>query len=1721
MVIDVLDPKQGGILWYYTGRAMRAVNPESIKDLTDNEEKIAAIQKQIEASRTYDMIEILNKEIEARRILARNGYNINPFSTGVWLMGYYANDPNANSSTLLEFASAEARKAKSGITKDYIRPDEYKFYKDITPILQAMGINSASFDYSRQVLDTIWPEWKNWISQDGYYLDQNKYNAMLEELKYASRLLATDEGKKAFAEYLGFATVEELNEYLNRDLNGVKELVFLAREIKERVDKGIAEWEDEHYLPRKIRDAREEYQRIASSGRGLSQETILSMMKPDLAEAYRAYEQIVDDVVSEVQAELTIMAQLRKGKDTGSGVLEPISRNLLRNYSYIVRKNGATSEEIARVRSIIRENEFQTAEPVLRQVGTVISPQPQPEPQPPAPQPPQPAPQPQPPAQLTPVEQQLSQFWQLSGDQLAQTAEYFEEVKDKIDRELRRVIRSRRQREEFADAVIEKLIQGIDEWTEDVFSFWMQKAPDVYTGWRTGYPESDGTYSEFIQMFVSRFINRLEDKVRRKGPERINLDEIFEYAKRGGWYINRGTRDARYVTFEEAMQDIKDKIAEAEQATAPPVPESPAEPEQPQQTTEPPVDITLPPGIEFAPGEEAVPETAVTPPAPVEGSPAEGVSPQESAVEPPAPETTHPLPAEAPEVVAGLTAGEETTQTGTVTPPAEAPVEAPAPEEPAPQQVTVQSIPPAQPEFRFNGWITGPVNAEVGKPVQFVMNGNILQLENPKLIIMDKDGNTVAELDVTSSTISYTFTSAGRYTAQVVGTKGDETYYTNRFTVNVTSPPQPPQAPQNLNITIEDRNATLTWQDTADKYIIELYRDGRRYSSPVTISNNRFSYNWLQPGDYEVRVYAVSEENLVSPDYASQNFTIERPFTFNGSLSGGTSVKVNTPVTLRFWGNIDELDSASLIITDQQGNEVVNTSVSGVNSYTFTPHNPGTYTAQIKGTKNGKDYSTNSVTIRVTQPPQPPAIPTDLIATINGKNAVFSWQGEAPFYRVSLYRDGERVKSTTTSNNTLTFYGLDYGNYEVRVSAFNNQGLMSQGYASTTFTIERPFRFRGSLSGGGIKEVGQTTRFGVWGNVDELDNAQLIIQDTNGQQVAQIAISEAGWYEYTWENPGTYTAQVIGTKDGEHYSTNSVTVRVEPAQPPAVTAQTVSTSSPEVPQLPVVNVYSRAYDLEEWLNPNIKWFKWNKVESADGYLWQLFKVKADGTETPVYTNPDSERIVTRNKLRLDTSELEPGTYIFKVKAIKIDVSGNIINQSPEFGEGRQFTIEARESSEVIPPVNPGEQSSAVEPAVQTQEVAASTPVDTQLEMPATTRTTFASRKLPAEAPDVTATLTPDSEEHTTAALNSGEQIEVIPEVEEPDSIVTTPSIPPAPEINIQDAEYNASLNAYVVTDDVVAFQFSGNSSRYSARVYQDKNNNGNYEESELVASRNNYPQNTFWFMPTVEGRYKIIVQAYGEDGNLSEPASLEFVYQKQQTVIAQRDPARSITATTTPRSPRPSRLAPSRRPRRSTILKTSSHTTIHHTSPVRRRFKTAGTVKSATPRRTAAGYASSLSLIPASFNSGDLLPSVNTSPVLSSLLPDLNFLSVRKPTLTELSLPGYSFPVYVDTVSYWTGIGNKFTHITGNLRIADIAIPGITYSFYKTTGFLPYQVRTDRRWSSPLYTSGFSDTITGWTNTIVRDFSRNYSIYTPWEDTLLNSINWANRLYDVRLGLLL
>jgi hypothetical protein len=1443
MTIDVLDPKhkQGGILWYYTGRAMRAVNVDSADDLT-----VENITRQIQASRTYNMIEILNKEIEARRILADNGYNVDPFSTGVWLMGYYANDPNATRDILLEFARAEVSKANSGVTRDYARPDDYKFYRDITPILQAMGIESASFDYARQVLDTIWPDWKTWISQDGYYLDQNKYNAMLEELKYAARLLKSEEGKQAFAEYLGFDSIEELYAYLDRDLNGIRELVSLAREIKERVNTDVAEWEDTHYLPHKIRDAREEFERIKSSGRVTSTDTILSMMKPDLADAYRAYEQIVNGVLSEVVSELNIMAQLREGKDTGSGVLEPISRNLLRNYSYIARQNGATPEEIARIRSIIKENEFKTAEPVLRQTGTVVPPQPQP----PAPTPQPPAPQP--PAQLTPVESQLAQLWGLSGDQLAQTAEYFEEVKDKID--LRRVIRSRRQREKFADAVIARLIQGIDEWTEDKFSFWMQKAPDLYTGWRTGYPESNGTYSEFIQMFVSRFINRLEDRVRRYGPERINLDEIFEYAKRGGWYVNRGTRNARYVTFEEAMQEIKDRITEVEEITAPQV----SEPEQP------------------------VPASQVE-------------HPQETPPAEPAPETNHPLPAEAPEVVAGLTVGEEVSQTGQETQiqqPVQ-PVSQPRPETPASQQeVTAQGTQPSQPEFRFTGWIKGPVSVEVGQPAQFVMNGNISELDNPRMIITDEDGNTVAEWDVNFDTLYYTFAQPGKYTVQVTGTKNGETYHTNRFTINVIQPPQPPQPPQALEVAIEDRNASITWQDTADKYEIALYKDGELYSRPRTINYNRFNYNWLNPGNYEVRVYAINE-----------------------------------------------------------------------------------------------------------------------------------------------------------------------------------QGLRSETYTSKEFTIEEPFYFRASLSGGGTREVGETTRFGVWGNVDELDKAELLIKDAQGTEVARIPVSGAGWYEYTWQNSGTYIAQVVGEKSGKNYETNSVVVQVRSDQP--VSTATVP-QSPQPPELPKVDVYPDAYDLEEWFNPDIKWFKWDKVDSADGYLWQLFKVEADGTETPVYTNPDTERIVTRNKFRLDTSELEPGTYVFKVKAVKLDEAGNIVKQSPEFGEGRQFTIEATqpelESFVQAPVENP------LSADTQTAEVAspADNPVADHQPETVVSVSPAGAPPLPVEDPQVAAEFTAQETPAQQEPPARETQQEAIP--------ATLSAVIPAvssPQITIQNAEYSSVLNAYITTEDVITFQFS-EAHKYSVEIYYDNNNNGNYEESELIVLRNSYPQNTFWFMPREEGRYKIMVRAYAENDALSQPAELEFVYQKQEeTTIVQRTQIPAITGSVS------SQRTPSRK----------------STTSGRRTY-----TRRSTPQKTS-------SLIPTNLDAGSLLPAITTSPY-SALLPDLNFFDTRKLTLTELSLPGYNYPVYADTVNYWNGIGNKFTRITGDPRISTLAISKIAASFVSQTGFLPYQIRIGSTWSSPLYIPGFGDTI-------LNDFSRNYSIHTDWAYTLQNSINWANRLYNLRLGLLL
>ncbi|MGE4357723.1 MAG: hypothetical protein AB7E08_04140 [Candidatus Omnitrophota bacterium] len=94
------------------------------------------------------------------------------------------------------------------------------------------------------------------------------------------------------------------------------------------------------------------------------------------------------------------------------------------------------------------------------------------------------------------------------------------------------------------------------------------------------------------------------------------------------------------------------------------------------------------------------------------------------------------------------------------------------------------------------------------------------------------------------------------------------------------------------------------------------------------------------------------------------------------------------------------------------------------------------------------------------------------------------------------------------------------------------------------------FAFTGRISGGGNYEVGQTSVFRVWNNVDELDSAYISIKDPNGNEVAKLPISiktvrTNNSYEFTWTKAGTYTARIVGTKGGNTYYSNEVMVMVK------------------------------------------------------------------------------------------------------------------------------------------------------------------------------------------------------------------------------------------------------------------------------------------------------------------------------------------------------------------------------------------------------------------------------------------------------------------------------------------------------------------------------------------------------------------------------------------------
>ncbi|MDP8216802.1 MAG: hypothetical protein P9L98_05755 [Candidatus Kaelpia imicola] len=611
MDIDMLDPYQSGIVFYYVAQA-RIYGLDKVK-------------------------EILNAEIAARVTLDdyKLDYN-NPNAVG--LLGWFANEPEVTLSMVRGEAAKKACISGSGVSRGYQIPTEETLLEDVRDLLIQNGAENIDTTFVASFLNIYDPNWTSWlrdIEGKTYYLNQNTYRELADILTATSLI-----DRETLARYFGYSNIAELNRHLSSDLNGLRELTLLGQEIIARIDTGVDEWEEENLQPYKIQEAMKVYEKKRSEvlrrGHSPNTENILSTMNTVLSNVYRAYQNIVDGVISEMNGKLNVMALLREGHDTGSGALEDSSENsariLLINYGHIVVDNAARAiaqkqhpeyapnstemktaieaiktslgdyldsdemkAEIKRVNKNIRTDEFEVAEgtPELRNYNYIVTatgnrdtevqeefnlaqtvaieittPQIA-----------------NIPASAN-LEQILIEVWGLNGDRLDSTLIWFNDTgvnggEGMISRILSDYFKFSTTKRPYIERALTRAAIEIANLTEGEFSFWMMRDTSVrYPRFLTMYPGAEGKcleiHGEFIQSFMGYFTRELEGEMKRD-PDNIenNFEAMLDRAavaawEKHGYWTDKNTSDARSISFNQAVDEIAATFEEIDLTPNPP-----------------------------------------------------------------------------------------------------------------------------------------------------------------------------------------------------------------------------------------------------------------------------------------------------------------------------------------------------------------------------------------------------------------------------------------------------------------------------------------------------------------------------------------------------------------------------------------------------------------------------------------------------------------------------------------------------------------------------------------------------------------------------------------------------------------------------------------------------------------------------------------------------------------------------------------------------------------------------------------------------------------------------------------------------------------------------------------------------------------------------------------------------------------------------------------------
>ncbi|MBD5546187.1 MAG: hypothetical protein HDQ97_02075 [Lachnospiraceae bacterium] len=289
-----------------------------------------------------------------------------------------------------------------------------------------------------------------------------------------------------------------------------------------------------------------------------------------------------------------------------------------------------------------------------------------------------------------------------------------------------------------------------------------------------------------------------------------------------------------------------------------------------------------------------------------------------------------------------------------------------------------------------------------------------------------------------SSTTIFNLTPNTKYTYAVRATNyGESSAYSASQTI--TTLPYAPGVPANVTASATANSVSISWEAVSGATDYEVLFNDQTYATTATrltisgLSANT-SYN------YQVRAKNAGGNSSYSARQTIETLELEIDLPVPANISG---LPTSNSITLT-WSSVTGATGYDI----KFGDKVYSTSrtsitISGLPADTY-------YNYQVRA-KNSVGTGPYSAVLRVSTYPIPPAVPTNVRASVTANSITVSWDSVsgASYYHVHL---GNKYYDTSDTEKTIT--GLEPGtNYNYSVAASNLGGISKYSEDQTATTL--------------------------------------------------------------------------------------------------------------------------------------------------------------------------------------------------------------------------------------------------------------------------------------------------------------------------------------------------------------------------------------------------------------------------------------------------------------------------------------------------------------------------------------------------------------------------------------------------------------------------------------------------------------------------------------------